>query len=78
LLYAYTALIQIANAVTSNVTIPVTSLSESLIEVQWIHAPYLTREELQGSRLTNQLIADLVFFSILHFRSHYHERSGRQ
>jgi Glycosyltransferase 61 len=62
LLYAYTALIQIANAVTSNVTIPVTSLSESLIEVPWIHAPYLTREELQGSRLTNQLIADLVFF----------------
>lgn len=62
LLYAYTALIQIANAVTPTDADPVTSLSESPIEVSWIHAPYLTREELQGSHAANQRIADLAFF----------------
>ena len=62
LLYAYTALIQIANTVATppNEGGGITSLAESLVEVPWIHAPYLARDELKGSHHTNQIIAGLA------------------
>ncbi|CAB9527734.1 Inherit from opiNOG: EGF domain-specific O-linked N-acetylglucosamine (GlcNAc) transferase [Seminavis robusta] len=62
ILYAYTAMDQVANTVAPPAAGHETSLSESPVQVAWVHAPHFTRKELKGDKDTNQMIADLAFW----------------